>query len=68
VPTYEYRCDKGHEFSVEQGIKEDAKTKCIHQVGATDAGVMYCNAPVQRLISRSSFILKGGGWTPKGGL
>jgi predicted nucleic acid-binding Zn ribbon protein len=73
MPMYEYRCDQGHEFSVEQGIKDDALTECTRYVqrdpGNTCAISTYeCKAPVQRLISQSSFILKGGGWTPKGGL
>lgn len=53
MPIYEYACDKcAHEFEVEQRI--------------TDEPVKTCPAcrsrKVKRLISRTSFVLKGGGW------
>jgi len=53
MPIYEYGCGKcGHEFEAEQRI--------------TDAPLKTCPAcrsrKVRRLISRTSFVLKGGGW------
>ena len=53
MPIYEYACDKcGHEFEAEQRI--------------TDAPLKSCPAcrgrKVRRLISRTSFVLKGSGW------
>jgi len=53
MPIYEYRCDScGHEFEVIQKITEDPVGTCEscdkHQV--------------KRLISHTSFQLKGGGW------
>jgi putative FmdB family regulatory protein len=53
MPTYEYGCPKcGHEFEAEQRI--------------TDAPLKSCpkckSRKVKRLISRTSFVLKGGGW------
>lgn len=62
MPTYEYRCERGHEFSWEQPIKEAALTEC--KVSRLDdaLGWDHCDAPVKRLISRTSFTLKGGGW------
>ena len=53
MPTYEYRCDKcGHEFEREQRITEDAIKTCPK-----------CKAQkAKRLISATSFVLKGGGW------
>ncbi|HVP30536.1 MAG TPA: zinc ribbon domain-containing protein [Myxococcota bacterium] len=53
MPTYEYRCDKcGHEFEREQRITEDPIKKCP-SCGALKA---------KRMISATSFVLKGGGW------
>ncbi len=53
MPTYEYLCGKcGHEFEREQRITEDPVKTCPK-----------CRArKVQRLISRTGFVLKGGGW------
>ena len=53
MPTYEYACDKcGHEFEREQRITEDPVKTCPE-----------CKSrKVQRLISATSFVLKGGGW------
>jgi putative FmdB family regulatory protein len=53
MPTYEYQCDAcGHEFEREQRITEDPIKTCP-ECGARKA---------RRLISRTSFVLKGGGW------
>ena len=53
MPIYEYACDKcSHEFEVEQRITEDPIKTCPE-----------CRSrKVRRLISRTSFVLKGGGW------
>ncbi len=53
MPIYEYYCQKcGHEFEVEQRIIEDPIKKCP-----------ACRAlKAKRLISKTSFVLKGGGW------
>ena len=53
MPTYEYQCEKcGHEFEREQRITEDPIKTCPK-----------CKAPkAKRLISATSFVLKGGGW------
>ena len=57
MPTYEYRCGScGHEFEVEQRITADRLTDCP-----------ACKQPkLERLISASSFTLKGGGWYKDG--
>jgi putative FmdB family regulatory protein len=53
MPVYEYQCSTcGHEFEREQRISEDPIKKCP-QCGKLKA---------KRLISRTSFVLKGGGW------
>jgi putative FmdB family regulatory protein len=53
MPTYEYRCEKcGHEFERDQRITDEPVKKCPS-----------CRAArVKRLISTTSFVLKGGGW------
>ena len=53
MPVYEYRCGKcGHEFEELQRITEDPIRKCPQ-----------CGKPaVERLISKTSFVLKGSGW------
>jgi len=53
MPTYEYQCAKcGQEFERDQRITDEPVKKCPH-----------CrSARVKRLISTTSFVLKGGGW------
>lgn len=53
MPTYEYRCKScGHEFEINQRMSDDALTDCPK-----------CNqAELEKLISRTSFQLKGTGW------
>jgi len=57
MPTYEYRCGGcGHEFEIEQRITADRLTDCP-----------ACEQPkLERLISASTFTLKGGGWYKDG--
>jgi putative FmdB family regulatory protein len=53
MPVYEYLCKAcDHEFEREQRITEKPIKKCP-RCGAMKA---------KRLISRTSFVLKGGGW------
>lgn len=73
-PFYEYICDDGHEFEVEQRITEDPLTKCESRttisVEKRGQGLRVkqrvCNAPCRRQLSKSSFRLKGGGWSGDG--
>ena len=53
MPTYEYRCGQcGHEMEAVQRISADPLITCPK-----------CSADaLKRLISQSSFMLKGGGW------
>jgi putative FmdB family regulatory protein len=55
MPTYEYNCTSCGTFDVEQRITEPALATCDK-----------CGGPVKRLISRSSFALRGGGWYADG--
>ena len=53
MPIYEYRCpDCGHEFEQLQRMSDDPIKVCP-ECGAEQ---------VKKMISRSSFVLKGGGW------
>lgn len=53
MPIYEYGCGKcGEDFEVEQRITDDPVKSCPS-----------CRSrKVKRLISQTSFVLKGGGW------
>jgi putative FmdB family regulatory protein len=53
MPIYEYACEKcDSEFEVEQRITDDPVKSCPR-----------CKSrKIKRLISRTSFVLKGGGW------
>lgn len=52
MPTYEYRCQKGHEFEVFQRMSEAPLNKCIH-----------CGAQAERLLSAGAGLLfKGSGF------
>jgi putative FmdB family regulatory protein len=52
MPIYEYRCDNcGHQFEVIQRMTEPVLSTCAQ-----------CGGHVRRLISQTSFVLKGSGW------
>jgi putative FmdB family regulatory protein len=51
MPIYEYHCDKCGDFEVTQRITEDPLKKCP-----------TCRSKVRKLISSTSFMLKGTGW------
>ena len=52
MPIYEYHCTKcGETFEAFQKIHDDPLTQC-----------KFCQAKVEKLISHSSFQLKGSGW------
>ena len=52
MPIYEYRCDSCDTVvEILHGMKDDAPRSCE-----------TCGASLERLISRSSFALKGDGW------
>ena len=56
MPLYEYRCTKcGHEVEVLQKFTDPPLRRCEK-----------CRSKVEKLISRSSFQLKGGGWYDQG--
>jgi putative FmdB family regulatory protein len=51
MPIYEYHCQQCGVFEVTQRITEDPITTCP-----------TCESDVRRLISLTSFVLKGSGW------
>ena len=52
MPIYEYRCTKcGKTFDALQHMSAEPLKKCI-----------FCHGKVEKLISASSFQLKGSGW------
>ena len=52
MPLYEYRCKScGSTIEVIQKFSDRALRKCAE-----------CSGPLEKLVSRSSFHLKGGGW------
>lgn len=51
MPIYEYRCNKCGDFEVMQKITEKPLSKCP-----------TCKAKVSKLMSNTSFQLKGTGW------
>ena len=55
MPIYEYECPKCGAFEHSQSIHDRPLHKCPK-----------CRRKVQRLISASSFQLKGGGWYAQG--
>lgn len=63
MPVYEYHCTScGKDFEYEHRMSDPRKTVCE-----------ACGGELERLISRTSFAFKGGGWykdlyaTPKAG-
>ena len=56
MPIYEYRCrDCGETIEVMQKITAGPLRKC-----------RSCSGKLEKLISRTSFLLKGGGWFDSG--
>jgi putative FmdB family regulatory protein len=56
MPIYEYRCTTcGEEFEILQRISDRPLRRCRR-----------CKGKLEKLISRSSFMLKGGGWYKHG--
>lgn len=56
MPIYEYRCQEcNHEFETIQRVGTRPRRKCP-----------ACSGRLEKLISRSAFQLKGGGWFAQG--
>lgn len=66
-PTYEYRCERGHIFEVEERITDDPRTFCGQEYDAGRYDSDMCFAKVTRLIPRGTgFVLQGSGWGKDG--
>ena len=56
MPLYEYRCTAcGAQIEVIQSFRDKPRTRCE-----------ACGGRMEKLVSRSGFILKGGGWYETG--
>jgi predicted nucleic acid-binding Zn ribbon protein len=66
MPTYEYECEAGHTFEEVQSIKDDPIKECPVVIPFSGPDHEKCGAPAKRLISKTSFVLKGGGWFKDG--
>ena len=64
MPIYEYQCEKcGERFDVMQRITDEPLKK--HTKEHTQEG-KKCGGKLKKLISQTSFSLKGGGWYKDG--
>lgn len=57
MPQYDYICSKGHQFEVDQSIKDEPIKTCRKK---------GCRSKTRRLISKTSFTLSGSGWAADG--
>jgi predicted nucleic acid-binding Zn ribbon protein len=78
MPTYDYECEKGHKYAVQQGIKDEPFTQCVFtlssiQVPKVESGEKvnaaeayqskHCGARCWRVPSKGTgFIFKGPGF------
>jgi len=67
MPTYTYKCTKGHEFEIVEKITDSPLTACLMEEEYNPSEyTSLCMAKVERLITRTSFVLKGKGWAKDG--
>ena len=75
MPTYLYECGGGHEFEWQQKITDEPLLFCPMVIlnprtmpGYPSGYVEHvqCGKPVKKLIAKTSFILKGDGWSKDG--
>ena len=76
MPMYDYECQDGHLFEYWQSIKDDPLDECpvhdiaghvlFHSIAPSDLWSERCKSSVKRLISNTSFVLKGKGWYKDG--
>jgi putative FmdB family regulatory protein len=64
MPIYEYQCEKcSEQFEVMQRISEDALTTCPKDKCPKKR---HGKGNLKKMISKTSFSLKGGGWAEDG--
>jgi len=66
MPIYEYLCEHGHKFEEVQSIKDEPIKTCPEIIPFSGPDFTKCDGAVKRLISRTSFILKGDSWAKDG--
>ena len=73
MPIYEYACEKcGKRLEVMQRITEDPLTECTVEISVESntedkkCEKVACGGKLKKLISQTSFSLKGGGWYKDG--
>lgn len=66
APRYEYECEAGHHFEIEQPITDKPLAKCSEPAWGCSLTGDICGFPVKRLITKTSFHLKGFGWAKDG--
>jgi len=65
MPIYEYKCQKcGFSFEIIQKIDEKAPN--CNNIVVSGSAERICDGTCKKLISKSSFSLKGGGWYQDG--
>ena len=66
MPMYEYKCkDCGAVIETIAKVDDPAPT-CTESICATSGKPRPCGGETQKLISKSDFHLKGGGWAVDG--
>ena len=72
MPIDEYACEKcGKRLEVMQRITEDTLTECsaencVNEDKNQESEKLACGGKLKKLISQTSFSLKGGGWYKDG--
>lgn len=72
MPSYIYECPLGHQLAVNHSIHETPDYYCdrVFNNPANESGAkvngLKCGEKMKRIISASSFILKGSGWARDG--
>ena len=62
MPLYEYQCESGHVFEETQSIHDEPLKIWPVVIPFSGPDFEKCEAAVKRLISKTSFILKGDSW------
>jgi predicted nucleic acid-binding Zn ribbon protein len=66
MPTYEYECEAGHTLEIVQSIHDEPLKICNEVIPFSGPDFERCEAPMKKLISKTSFVLKGDGWFKDG--
>ncbi len=59
MPVYPFKCEKGHEFEVEQGMNDERPTTCQEIVGGHNYDTYrQCGAPIERVWTPNAWWIK----------